>query len=68
MSAPAAEAYAVAWALYQREMSEYVDDDGISVQEIKDRWENDSELRNCWIERAQVALDAQALYLLEVTG
>lgn len=57
---PSAEAYAVGWALFlARCLEDEADRDVIDTE-----WAIPA-LRKCWMERAQVALDALAILRLE---
>lgn len=56
-----AEAYAVAWALFHARASA----DDAAADEIEKAWK-DNDLRNFWLEQAQIALDALELHRREV--
>lgn len=67
MSDHAAEAYAIAWALYHAEMADYEpapdEFEGSWAEAVEREWMNNG-TREVWLHRAQVALDAQAKHRL----
>lgn len=60
MTAP--ESYAVAWALFHARCTA----DDAAPELIAEEWAK-PEMRDFWLEQAQIALDAQALHRIETT-